>query len=62
MAGETRMSTIQAIQTATINCAEMLGLSDRGELKEGLLADIIAVDKIKICHFDNSLSYSTGFL
>ena len=38
------MSTIEAIKTATLNAAEMLGLSDRGELKEGLLADIIAVD------------------
>lgn len=38
------MSTIDAIKTATLNAAEMLGLSDRGELKEGLLADIIAVD------------------
>ncbi|MEP0304921.1 MAG: amidohydrolase family protein, partial [Maribacter dokdonensis] len=33
-----------AIKTATTNSAEMLGLTDRGELKEGMLADIIAVD------------------
>ena len=38
------MSTSEAIKTATINAAEMLGLADRGELKEGLLADIIAVN------------------
>ncbi|WP_282122482.1 metal-dependent hydrolase family protein [Algibacter mikhailovii] len=38
------MSPIEAIKTATINAANMLGLSDRGELKVGLLADIIAVD------------------
>jgi imidazolonepropionase-like amidohydrolase len=38
------MSAAEAIRTATTNAAEMLGLSDRGELKEGLLADIIAVN------------------
>jgi len=38
------MSSIEAIKTATINAADMLGLSDRGELKVGLLADIIAVN------------------
>ena len=38
------MSSIEAIKTATINAANMLGLSDRGELKVGLLADIIAVN------------------
>lgn len=38
------MSPKEAIKTATINAANMLGLSDRGELKVGLLADIIAVD------------------
>ena len=38
------MSPIEAIKTATINAANMLGLSDRGELKVGLLADIIAVN------------------
>lgn len=41
---ECGMNTIEAIQTATTNSAEMLGLTDRGEVKEGLLADIIAVD------------------
>ncbi len=38
------MNATDAIKTATINAAEMLGLSDRGELKEGFLADIIAVN------------------
>jgi imidazolonepropionase-like amidohydrolase len=37
------MSAIDAIRAATINAAEMLNLEDRGEIKEGLLADIIAV-------------------
>ena len=39
------MSALGAIQSATINSAELLGVSDRGEIKEGLLADIIAVDE-----------------
>ncbi|WP_298236804.1 amidohydrolase family protein [uncultured Algibacter sp.] len=38
------MSEIDAIQSATINAAALLELSDRGELKTGYLADIIAVD------------------
>jgi imidazolonepropionase-like amidohydrolase len=38
------MKPIEAIQSATIVPAEMLNLTDRGEIKEGLLADIIAVD------------------
>ncbi|SFR51701.1 metal-dependent hydrolase family protein [Maribacter stanieri] len=41
---ECGMNSMEAIQTATTNSAEMLGLTDRGELKQGLLADIIAVD------------------
>tara|TARA_R110002033_G_scaffold1096_5_gene9985 strand:+ start:29437 stop:30711 length:1275 start_codon:yes stop_codon:yes gene_type:complete len=41
---ECGMNSMEAIQTATTNSAEMLGLADRGELKQGLLADIIAVD------------------
>jgi imidazolonepropionase-like amidohydrolase len=41
---ECGLSNNEAIQTATTNSAEMLGLTDRGELKQGLLADIIAVD------------------
>lgn len=38
------MKPIEAIQAGTINAAELLGVNDRGEIKEGLLADIIAVD------------------
>jgi imidazolonepropionase-like amidohydrolase len=38
------MTPINAIRTATINAAELLGTEDRGELKNGMLADIIAVD------------------
>lgn len=38
------MSNKTALKTATINPAEMLYLTDRGEIKVGLVADIIAVD------------------
>jgi len=38
------MTNIDAIRAATINPVEMLNLNDRGEIKEGFLADIIAVD------------------
>lgn len=38
------MSNLQAIQSATINCADLLKLEDRGQIKTGMLADIIAVD------------------
>jgi imidazolonepropionase-like amidohydrolase len=38
------MTALEAIKAATINPAKMLDLKDRGEIKEGLLADIIAVD------------------
>jgi imidazolonepropionase-like amidohydrolase len=37
------MSTIDAIRTATINAADLLGKSDRGEISVGKLADLIAV-------------------
>ena len=37
-------SPLQAIQTATINAAELLAQPALGELKTGNLADIIAVD------------------
>jgi imidazolonepropionase-like amidohydrolase len=37
------MSPLDAIRTATINAADLLGVDDRGELAPGLLADIIAV-------------------
>ncbi len=38
------MTPLHALQSATINAADLLGVDDRGELKPGLLADIIAVD------------------
>ncbi len=41
---ERGMSPLHALQTATINSAKLLGVDDRGELKPGKLADIIAVD------------------
>ncbi len=37
------MGALQAIQSATINGADLLGKTDRGEIKTGLLADLIAV-------------------
>jgi len=39
------MSALAALQTATINAADLLGVTDRGEIKKGMLADIIAVDE-----------------
>jgi imidazolonepropionase-like amidohydrolase len=39
------MTPLQAIQTATVNDADLLGWSDRiGTLEAGKYADIIAVD------------------
>lgn len=38
------LTPLEAIRASTINSADLLGLKDRGELKAGLLADIIAVD------------------
>lgn len=38
------MSEKQALQTATINAAKLLGVNDRGQIKSGMLADIIAVN------------------
>ena len=37
------MSPAQAIKTATVNAAELIGVEDRGSLEVGKLADIIAV-------------------
>jgi imidazolonepropionase-like amidohydrolase len=35
-----------ALQSATINAADLLGVNDRGELKLGLLADITAMERV----------------
>lgn len=37
------MSPIDAIRTATTNAADLLGVSDRGHIAPGLLADLVAV-------------------
>lgn len=37
------MSPLEAIRTATVNAAELMGIEDRGRLRAGLLADIVAV-------------------
>jgi imidazolonepropionase-like amidohydrolase len=37
------MAPLEALRTATIHAADLLGTNDRGELAPGLLADIIAV-------------------
>lgn len=38
------MSPLEAIRTATVNAAAMMDIEDRGRIKAGLLADIVAVD------------------
>ncbi|GGD52236.1 metal-dependent hydrolase family protein [Lacimicrobium alkaliphilum] len=38
------MSPLHAIQSTTINAAGLLGVSDRGQLKAGMLADMVAVE------------------
>jgi imidazolonepropionase-like amidohydrolase len=37
------MSPIDAIRAATLNAADLLGVSDRGNIASGLLADVVAV-------------------
>jgi imidazolonepropionase-like amidohydrolase len=37
------MKPIDAIRTATLNAADLLGVTDRGEIAAGKLADLIAV-------------------
>ncbi len=37
------MSEAEALRTATVNAADLLGTPDRGRLAEGMLADVIAV-------------------
>lgn len=38
------MTPLHALQTATINAAKLLGVDDRGEIKPGMLADMVAVN------------------
>ena len=38
------MSERQALRSATIHAADLLGVTDRGQIKVGMLADIIAVN------------------
>ena len=38
------MSELHALQSATINAADLLGVTDRGQIKPGMLADIVAVE------------------
>lgn len=40
---ERGMSPLEAIRSATLNAADLLGVDDRGSLEPGLLADIVAV-------------------
>ena len=40
---ERGMTPIEAIRTATINAADLLGVNDRGNIEPGLLSDIVAV-------------------
>ena len=37
------MSPIDALRAATVNAADLLGVSDRGNIAPGLLADVVAV-------------------
>jgi len=38
------MTPLHALQSATVNAADLLGVADRAEPKTGMLADIIAVE------------------
>jgi imidazolonepropionase-like amidohydrolase len=40
---ECGLSPLDAIRTATMNAADLLGLTDRGEIAAGMLADLVAV-------------------
>lgn len=40
---ERGMTPLQALRSATIHAADLIGLDDRGRIAEGLLADLIAV-------------------
>ncbi|HJR53011.1 MAG TPA: amidohydrolase family protein [Gemmatimonadota bacterium] len=37
------MRSVEALRTATVHAADLLGVDDRGRIEAGLLADLIAV-------------------
>ncbi|MCH7573917.1 MAG: amidohydrolase family protein [Candidatus Marinimicrobia bacterium] len=37
------MSPLEALRSATVNAADLLGIDDRGTISAGKLADIVAV-------------------
>ena len=41
---ERGISTADALRSATVNAADLLGLDDRGRIAPGLLADLVAVE------------------
>lgn len=47
MAGEKGKSTIRAIQMATIQAAECLGIKDKGAIAPGYMADVIVFDSLE---------------
>jgi imidazolonepropionase-like amidohydrolase len=40
------VTPLHALQSATINAADLLGVNDCGELKLGLFADITAMERV----------------
>jgi imidazolonepropionase-like amidohydrolase len=40
---ERGMTPLQSVQSATLHAADLLGVDDRGRIREGLLADLVAV-------------------
>ncbi len=47
MAGEKGKSTIRAIQMATIQAAECLGIKDKGAIAPGYAADVVVFDRLE---------------
>ncbi|QBY04923.1 amidohydrolase family protein [Thalassotalea sp. HSM 43] len=52
------MTHSQALQAATINATELLGVEDRGRIKVNLLADIIAVDENPLENIETVMNVS----